>query len=211
MDRRRFLTGPLGCGALAPWVDLAGSAQARAGGQADRREAADDEVNARLPTIGTAPPFALTDQDGRRLALADMRGKVLALTFIYTVCSDSCPLLTARLATLQDLLGAAFGPRLRFVSISVLPEYDTPAILRDYARSYRANLRGWSFLTGSAEGVQAAVRGYGSYAARNRAGQVDHLTLTSLVDKLGRLRVQYLGTRFRDDELLRDLRALLAE
>jgi protein SCO1/2 len=215
MDRRTFLTRPLVCGVhgavLGTAFGLLGAPYARAAAAAGAREPADDAVDARLPTIGAAPPFVLTDQNGRKLSMADLRGKVLALSFIYTACSDTCPILTARLAALQAPLGADFGPRLRFVSISVLPEHDTPAILRDYARAHRADLRGWSFLTGSTEEVQAAVRGYGSYAARNRAGRVDHLTLTSLVDKLGRLRVQYLGTRFRDDEVLRDLRALLAE
>lgn len=211
MDRRTCLTRPLVCGvhgavfgALSGLLGLPLTAAATSAG-------AGEPADARLPTIGAAPPFVLTDQDGRPLSLADLRGKVLALSFIYTACSDTCPLLTARLAALQAPLGAAFGPRLRFVSISVLPEQDTPAILRGYALAHGANLRGWSFLTGSAEGVQAAVRGYGGHAARNRAGRVDHLTLTSLIDKAGRLRVQYLGTRFRDDELLRDLHALLAE
>ena len=56
--------------------------------------------DARLPTIGAAPPFSLTTADGGRLALADMRGKVVAVTFIYATCTDTCPLLTAKLAGL---------------------------------------------------------------------------------------------------------------
>ena len=61
--------------------------------------------DARLPTIGQAPPFALRMADGGRLALADLRGKVVAVTFIYATCTDTCPLLTAKLATAQQADG----------------------------------------------------------------------------------------------------------
>ena len=69
--------------------------------------------NERLPTIGPAPGFALTDQAGQRLSLADLHDKVLAVTFIYATCKDSCPILTAKMAMLQRELGADFGPRVR--------------------------------------------------------------------------------------------------
>src|SRR4051794_13276904 len=71
----------------------------------------------RLPTVGPAPAFALTDQSGVRVSLADLQGKVLAVTFIYTTCKDTCPLLTAKMAAIQRNLGADFGPRVRFASI----------------------------------------------------------------------------------------------
>jgi protein SCO1/2 len=55
------------------------------------------------------------------------------------------------------------------------------------------------------------IRAYGAYARRAGRGNVDHLFLTSLVDRQGRIRVQYLGYRFNPDEMLRDLRSLLRE
>jgi len=75
----------------------------------------------RLPKIGPAPEFTLTDQNGKRIALKDLRGKVLAITFIFASCVDTCPLLTAKMAGLQERLGADFGPRVHFVSITVDP------------------------------------------------------------------------------------------
>lgn len=170
-----------------------------------------DKAQARLATIGPAPAFALTDQSGRRVALADLRGKVLALTFIYTTCRDTCPVLTAKMVTMQDGLGADFGAKVRFVSITVEPEVDTPPVLTAYARAHGADLAGWSFLTGDSADVKAVVRDYGAFARRARAGLVDHLFLTSLIDARGVLRVQYLGTRFSADEMLRDLRSLVRE
>jgi len=169
------------------------------------------KAQGRLPTVGTAPEFVLTNQSGERVALADLHGKVLAVTFIYATCKDTCPLLTAKMATMQRKLGADFGPRVRFVSITVEPEVDSPAVLKAYAEKYSADAAGWSFLTGTSAEIRHVVGRYGAFAKRVKPGDVDHLFLTSLVDRKGMLRVQYLGYRFDPDEMLRDLRALLRE
>ena len=167
--------------------------------------------NERLPVVGRAANFALTTQSGERLSLTDLRGKVLAVTFIYATCKDTCPVLTAKMATLQRQLGADFGPRVRFVSITVDPEVDTPAVLRRYAEAHGADARGWSFLTGTPEEIRSVVRAYGGYARKGPRGDVDHLYITSLIDRGGSVRVQYLGYRFDPDEMFRDLTALLRE
>lgn len=169
------------------------------------------KAQGRLPVIGAAPEFALTDQAGARVALADLQGKVLAVTFIYTACTDTCPLLTAKMAMMQRKLGADFGARVRFVSITVEPEIDTPAVLKAYADKFGADQQGWSFLTGTSEEIQEVVRRYGAFAKRVKPGDVDHIFLTSLIDRKGVMRVQYLGYRFDPAEFIRDLRALLRE
>ena len=169
------------------------------------------KATGRLPTVGTAPEFALTSQAGERVALKDLRGKVLAVTFIYATCRDTCPVLTAKMAAIQRKLGADFGARVRFASITVEPEVDTPAVLKAYAKAYDADPAGWSFLTGSAAEIQDVVKRYGAYAKRLNPGNVDHLFLTSLIDRKGMLRVQYLGHRFDADEMLRDLQSLMRE
>ena len=162
----------------------------------------------RLSKIGPAPEFTLTNQDGNRIALKDLRGKVLAITFIFASCTDTCPLLTATMAGLQDRLGAAFGPHVYFVSITVDPERDTPEVLKRYAEAHRANLAGWAFLTGTAAEIRAVAKGYGIYYRKTDRGDIDHTFLTSLVDQSGTLRVQYMGVRFNPDEMLRDLQSL---
>ncbi len=124
---------------------------------------------------------------------------------------DTCPLLTAKMAEIQRRLGSDFGPRVRFLSITVDPEVDTPGVLRNYAKAHGANLEGWKFLTGTAAEIRDVVRRYGSYASKTANGAVDHLFLTSLIDRAGILRVQYLGVRFDPDELQRDLQRLLRE
>jgi protein SCO1/2 len=163
----------------------------------------------RLPVIGPAPPFTLTSQDGKPVALADLRGKVVAVTFIYTGCPDICPLLTQKMVDVQNALGAEFGAKIAFVSISLDPEHDTPEVLKDYAQFWGANLDGWAFLTGSLEAVRDVTRHYGVFFAKKEDGSVDHTQLTSLVDADGQMRVQYLGARFDPEEFRHDLLSLV--
>jgi protein SCO1/2 len=164
-----------------------------------------------LPEIAPAPEFTLTSQDNAQVALADLRGKVVAVTFIYTLCVDTCPVLTPMMSFIQDQLGADFGAKIAFVSITVDPERDTPKVLKEYAQAFGANLAGWSFLTGPPDAIRDVTRRYGVFASKSTDGNVDHTFLTSIVDRRGILRVQYLGARFDPDEFRRDLLGLLQE
>jgi protein SCO1 len=163
----------------------------------------------RLPVIGLAPSFTLISQDGAPMALADLRGKVVALTFIYTECPDICPLLTQKMVQVQDELGPNFGAKVAFVSITLDPEHDTPEVLKDYAQFWGARPDGWTFLTGSPEAVRDVTRRYGVFMAKKEDGSVDHTQLTSLVDAEGAIRVQYLGARFDPEEFRQDLMSLV--
>jgi protein SCO1 len=164
-----------------------------------------------LPKIRLAPQFALTSQDGAPVTLADFRGKVVAVTFIFTMCTATCPVLTPMMSFVQDQLGADFGAKIAFVSITVDPERDTPDVLKEYAQTFGANFAGWSFLTGTPAAIQDVTRRYGVYALKSEHGDVDHTFLTSVVDRRGILRVQYLGVRFDPEEFRHDLLSLLKE
>ena len=164
-----------------------------------------------LPTIGAAPAFTLTAQDERRVSLADLRGKAVVLTFIYTTCVDTCPLLTGKMTALQGRLGADFAQRVFFVSITVDPERDTPAVLKGYATAHGARFDGWAFLTGTPAEIRDVAKRYGIFYKKTARGDVDHTFLTSVIDARGRLRVQYLGVRFDPTELFNDVRGVLAE
>jgi protein SCO1/2 len=164
-----------------------------------------------LPEIASAPEFALTSQDGAPVALADFRGKVVAVTFIYTSCTSTCNVLTPTMSFVQDMLGRDFGTRIVFVSITVDPERDTPDVLKQYAETFGADLKGWAFLTGAPAAIRDVTRRYGVFASKTASGDVDHTFLTSIVDSRGFLRVQYLGVRFDPEEFRRDLLSLLTE
>ncbi|MGH6895113.1 MAG: SCO family protein [Geminicoccaceae bacterium] len=173
-------------------------------------EAAEEEAQ-RLPTLGAAPEFALISQDGEEVTLEAFRGKVLAVTFIYTSCSDVCPMLSDKLARVQDALGPDFGTRIAFLSITVDPEHDTPEVLKEYAEALDADLAGWSFLTGEPAAIRDVAHRYGVAVAKAADGQVDHTLLTTLIDRRGIMRVQYLGYRFDPEEFRHDLLDLLNE
>jgi protein SCO1 len=78
---------------------------------APAHEAKDEQHEERLPTIGAAPDFALISQDGAEVTLAALRGKIVAVTFIYASCPDVCPMLTDKLARVQDALGRISAAR----------------------------------------------------------------------------------------------------
>ena len=170
-----------------------------------------DTPGASLRKIGPAPAFSLTTQDSTRLSLKQLRGKVVVVTFIYTSCADTCPLLTAKMAGLQTRLGMDFGAKVFFVAITVDPEQDTPATLKRYAETHGVDLAGWAFLTGIPSEIREVARQYGVVYKKRPRGDVDHTFLTSIVDTNGTLRVQYMGVRFAPDEFLRDLQSLLPE
>ena len=164
-----------------------------------------------LPMIAPAPAFALTSQDGQRIALADLRGRVVAVTFIFTFCSATCPVLTPMMSLVQDRLGPEFGTNVAFVSITIDPERDTPEVLKLYAQMHGADVPGWSFLTGKASVIQDLTRRYGVFTSKTADGDIEHSFLTSIIDRHGILRVQYIGVRFDPDEFRRDLLSLLRE
>jgi protein SCO1 len=164
-----------------------------------------------LPKIGPAPDVTLTSQDAVQVSLADLRGKVVAVTFIFTRCTATCPVLTPMMSFVQDRLGGDFGAKIAFVSITVDPERDTPEVLKEYAQAFGANLAGWSFLTGDPAAIREVTRRYGVYASKSENGDVDHTFLTSIIDRRGIIRVQYLGVRFDPEEFRRDLLSLLKE
>lgn len=162
----------------------------------------------RLPTLGIAAKFRLTTHDEGSLSLGDLRGKVVVISFLYTSCADTCPLLMAKLVTIQKALGHAFGRDVFFLSITVDPEHDRPEVLKRYAKALGCDLKGWAFLTGPPEQVRQVARDYGVFHQERSDGSVDHNLLTGLVDRSGHLRVQYMGERFNPDEFLHDLELL---
>ena len=107
-----------------------------------------------LPEMVTISEFTLTSQDGEDFGTAQLRGKVWIADMIFTSCPDVCPVLTSQMANLHRHLDRA---DLRFVSITVDPTVDTPAVLREYATRYRADTARWTFLTGDADEVHDVI------------------------------------------------------
>ena len=107
----------------------------------------------------------LIDQHGReRRFFSDvLHGKTVVINFVYTNCGDACPLITHKLAAVKQKSGELFGKDLRFVSISIDPERDTPESLRKFAKKFDADHPEWVFLTGPKESVMAVVKKLGAW------------------------------------------------
>jgi protein SCO1/2 len=155
---------------------------------------------ARSPSLASAlvesdpaPGFVLTDQAGRTVTLAGLRGQVLVVDFIFTRCTGPCPIMTARNVELQRSLAAELRERVRFVSISLDPAHDTPEVLEAYANARGVDLSTWSFLTGAEADVADVVRRWGVGTLRAADGNIDHALATFLVDGRGRIAKRWLG------------------
>lgn len=100
------------------------------------------------------PNIELTTQDGAKVHFYDdlLKGKIVAIDFIYTHCDFECPLETARLTQVQDILGDRVGKDIFFYSITIDPARDTPKVLKDYAEKFKVG-PGWTFLTGKKKDI----------------------------------------------------------
>jgi protein SCO1/2 len=185
---------------------------------------ADDSADV-LGDYGPVPEFSLVERSGRRVTLADLRGTVWVTSFIYTECTETCPLQSLQLSRLQEEF--AGSPDLRLVSITVDPEHDTADVLARYAERYRADPERWLFLTGpkgaiyalAREGFKLAVQDASpsarlstslsilgpppAFASHGSKGLILHSSRFVLVDGRGRIRAYH---RTDDPESLAKLR-----
>jgi protein SCO1/2 len=152
------------------------------------------EPVSRLAVIDRIPDFRLTTQDGKTLDRADLNGKVLLVSFIFTTCNGTCPATTHRMAQVQEQLqqtGLLKNDRIRLLSITLDPVRDTPDALARYARLYDVDTTSWSFLTGPPERVARVIKAWGMWARPAANGQLDHPSRIFLVDDQGRIREIY--------------------
>lgn len=180
-------------------------------------------------SFGEAPAFALVDQLERAVSSYELRGRVTVANFIYTNCTDACPLLTYRMQTLQQRLTdeRLFDGRVQLLSFTVDPVRDTPAVLREYAERFQANPDLWRFLTGPKEDVvPLVVDGFklgvtalppvesdeGSSddtgMSHQKPYEVMHGTRFVLIDPQGRIRAYYEGRDLDLDRVVGDIRRL---
>lgn len=105
------------------------------------------------------------DQDGNRLRFYDdvLKDKVVAINFIFTNCQGACPLMTQNLSMVRDMLGVELGTDIHFVSISIDPVRDTPAAMKEFAETHRADQDGWRFVTGDPDNLAHIVKRLGQY------------------------------------------------
>ena len=170
-------------------------------------------IAARSSSVGPAiaavgGPFHLVDQDGKAVSEADMNGRPFLVFFGFTHCPDVCPTTLFDMSQMLHALGPDAG-RIGVLFITVDPERDTPAVLKDYLSSFDPHLRG---LTGDQAAVDAALKAYRVYAKKvplkDGDYTMDHTAVVYLMDKNGRFVAPFNMKRTAEAEAA-DLRGYL--
>ena len=156
------------------------------------------------PGLGQVPSFEMPDQLGRPVSDRSLRGQALVVDFFFASCTTSCPMLSARMASVERAIKTReqqLGRQLpaHLVSITLDPENDTPELLRQYAEQYGADADRWSFLSGrSADLDRVVVRGFKTTFQRAdpSAGiaTIMHGEWLVLVDTQGAIRGYYAAS-----------------
>lgn len=151
------------------------------------------------------PALNMIRQDGSKVNFqADIDdGRPVMLNFIYTSCTAICPVTTQVFSQVQEKLGADKA-KLHMVSVSIDPEYDSPARLDAYARKYNAGTQ-WQFYTGTREASIAVQKAFGAY----RGDKMNHVAVTYMRAAPGKPWIRLDGMRSPDD-LAKEVRSLLA-
>lgn len=156
--------------------------------------------------------FQLPDQDGRVVSLADLRGKVVVLTFLYTHCPDYCPLIAEQLRGVHAQL-TGLGDRVAFVAVSVDPSGDTPDAIRAFLAAHHVT-GVLTYVRGTAEQLRPVWAHYfvASDAKEGPAGAapvtaIGHTTIVYVIDPQGQVRV-FLPANLDPKDLVTDINLL---
>lgn len=181
------------------------------------------QSQAKIPVLGQVADFALTNQNGQVVALADLRGKIWIADIIFTTCPGPCRQMTREMKDLQDSLPPGTEPKL--ISLTTFPDFDTPPVLKAYGEKYGADFNRWSFLTGTKAQIFDVANSSLKLSAMDkppadRDSPYDlfiHSTYLVLVDRNARLRGVFQtvgeGVNFNDvkKEILNTVEALKHE
>jgi protein SCO1 len=195
-DRVRFRLSIKGDRSWIDRVEVISAAPVDAGLQAT------PAVPVLVPVGAAIPDFELVDQSGAAVALSSLRGKVVAVTFIYSRCPlpDYCPLMVENFKAIRDRFSARMDRDLVLLTVSFDPQYDTPPVLARYAASRRAGGPGWHFLTGDAARIERVCNAFGiQYWAEE--GLITHSLQTAVIARDGRLAATVEGKDFTPRQL----------
>jgi protein SCO1/2 len=155
------------------------------------------------------PDYRFTNQLGRGVNLADLRGNALAITFIFTRCPfpTFCPLMTSNFKSVHDLLlrNPNVTTNWQLLEITIDPDFDTLERLKGYAGMYKADETHWSFLTGTLMDVTALSEQFGLQFTREPGGGISHNLRTVVVDAAGRVQKIIPENKWTPQELAEEL------
>jgi protein SCO1/2 len=160
-----------------------------------------------------APDFTLRTAGGHVVRLADLRGKVVVLHFIYTSCPDVCPLHAERIAEIQAMVNETPMKNLvTFVTVTTDPAKDRPDVLLNYGAAHGLDPVNWLFLTTTQDEPEDTTRklaeSFGHKFTRTEDGYQVHGIVTHVIDKEGRWKANFHGLKFEPVNLVTFVNAL---
>ena len=188
---------------------LAGSLALAAPAPADDSSAA--AIGRSQGAIGQTLPddLALTGVDGRKITLAQFRGKPLLVSLVYTGCADVCPLVIENLAAASQAADTAFGKgSFNILTVGFDTRRDTPDRMRSFARTHRAGGENWLFAAADAATIDRLTAAVGFDFAASADG-FDHPAQVTVVDQEGRVYSQIYGGSFPPPALVEPLKSLI--
>jgi protein SCO1/2 len=210
------LTGTLVVDDLSSWVEI--SAIVEGGPPVSQNVDVPGE-----PKPGTeVPDFGLVNQDGKRIHLAQYRGKTLLLTFVYTRCPqpDQCTLMSNNFAAIDQALQKQpeTYDKTHLLTVSFDPDYDTPKVLRSYGASHTGRysdetFQHWEFASGTKDEVKGLGQFFGLryyHDTESNDEQVIHSMRTAIVGPDGKVFKLYRGNEWKPEEVLNELRSLVS-
>ena len=165
------------------------------------------------PVDTEAPGFTLQDGDGHAVSLAEFRGKVVVLHFIYTNCPDFCPLHAEKIAEVQKMVNITpMKDMVEFISVTTDPKRDFGKVLRDFGENRGLDPVNWVFLTAAPGAAEDSTRqlaaSYGVDFKLAANGEQMHGVVTSVIRQDGRLVARFHSLRFQSLNLVRFVNAL---
>ena len=161
------------------------------------------------------PDTPLTNQDGQVVSLKDFSGDATAVTFIYTRCPlpQYCPLMDRRFAEVQALAAKdlSIAGKVRLLSVSFDPRFDRAAVLRQHARTLQADPRVWTFATAEEAVVDRFAARFGVNVIREANDTITHNLRTAVIDPSGRVTALLDNNAWTADDLVRELKAAIAQ
>ena len=142
-----------------------------------------------LERIGKVPEFSFTDQDGNTITNKDYEGKVYVVEFFFTSCKTICPIMNKNMLRVQNEFYG--NPNVGIASFTIDPNYDTPSVLKEYAKNYGITKPQWHFLTGEKEKIHdLANSGFNLYVGESAEAEdgFEHSGLFALIDQNGDIR-----------------------